>query len=94
MLLIQDGGPKVDLRNALKIDAAQHGLVADTTDPHRLDRLGRYFQNMDRVVVSCHFELSPDFRATFRSLGAVRIAREFSRPECPAEIAPPDDVGG
>ncbi len=59
VLLIDDGGPAVELRNALKIDAAQHDLFADTTDPHRLDRLGRYLQNMDRVVVSCHSDVPP-----------------------------------
>lgn len=69
ILLIDDGGPKVDLRYALKIDAAQHDLLADTTDPHRLDRLGRYLQNMDRVVVSCSMERRPAWAFVLRAAG-------------------------
>ncbi len=69
VLLINDGGPSVTLRNCLQIDAAQHDLVADTADPHRIDRLGRYLQNMDRVVVSCPMEHRPAWSAVLRAAG-------------------------
>lgn len=69
VLLIDDGGPEVNLLNSLRIDAAQHDLVAETTDPHRLDRLGRYLQNMDRVVVSCPMERRPAWAFVLRAAG-------------------------
>lgn len=92
VLLIDDGGPPVNLLNSLKIEAAQHDLVADTTDPHRLDRLGRYLQNMDRVVVSCHFDVSPYCQSAVRSMGPVRNAGKFPRADGNAEIAAPCNV--
>lgn len=69
VLLILDGGPKVELNNALTIDAAQHDLVVDTDDPHRLDRLGRYLQNMDRVVVSCPVNRRQSWAFVLRAAG-------------------------
>lgn len=69
VLLINDGGPEVKLSNSLVIDAAEHGLLADTTDPHNLDRLGRYLQNMDRVVVSCSVARRPAWVFVLRAAG-------------------------
>jgi lipopolysaccharide/colanic/teichoic acid biosynthesis glycosyltransferase len=69
VLLIEDGGPEVNLRNALRISAEQHDIVADVTDPHRLDRLGRYLQNMDRVVVSCPVERRLAWAFVLRAAG-------------------------
>lgn len=69
VLLIEDGGPKVDLPGAVRIDAAQHDLVPNTTDPHRLDRLGRYLQNMDRVVVSCQVNRRQSWALVLRAAG-------------------------
>ena len=69
VLLIEDGGPKVNLLNSLRIDAAQHDLRVDTTDPHHLDRLGRYLQNMDRVVVSCPVDRRQAWAFVLRAAG-------------------------
>lgn len=55
-LVIDDGGPKVDIPGAIRIEARDFGLVADLGDPHALDRLGMILHNIDRVVVSSPIE--------------------------------------
>lgn len=52
-LVIDDRGEPVRLAHAFHVDAWEHGLVPDLSDPHMLNRIGRYLTNMDRVVVSC-----------------------------------------
>ena len=52
-LVIDAGGPPMHIPDAYRIDAAKHGLVPSLEDPHALDRLSRYLQNMDEVIVSC-----------------------------------------
>ncbi|MCT2401603.1 sugar transferase [Novosphingobium mangrovi (ex Huang et al. 2023)] len=52
-LIIDDGGPQVNLRGAIRISAAAMGLRPDLNDPHSLDRLGLVLRNIDRVIVSC-----------------------------------------
>jgi lipopolysaccharide/colanic/teichoic acid biosynthesis glycosyltransferase len=55
-LVIEAGGPPLDMPNAYRIDAAEHGLVPSLEDPHALDRLSRYLINMDQVIVNCALE--------------------------------------
>ena len=55
-LHIEAGGPPTPIRDAIRIDAAELGLVPDIDDPDALDRIGRTLLNMDRVIVSCPFE--------------------------------------
>ena len=52
VLVIQAGGPEVNIRDAYRIDAREHGLIASLDDPHLFDRLGQYLRNMDEVIVS------------------------------------------
>ena len=52
-LLIDAGGPAMDIPDAYRIDALAHGLVPSLGDPHALDHLARYLQNMDEVIVNC-----------------------------------------
>ncbi|WP_098108644.1 sugar transferase [Novosphingobium sp. PC22D] len=52
-LVVDDGGPRIDIRGAIRVSAAAMGLRADLKDPHALDRLGLVLRNIDRVVVSC-----------------------------------------
>lgn len=52
-LIIDDGGPQVNLRGAIRISAAAMGLRPNLKDPHSLDRLGLVLRNIDRVIVSC-----------------------------------------
>ena len=69
VLVIEDSGPEVHLRNAIHINAEEHGLAPDTSDPHRLDRLGRYLLNMDRVVVSCPINKRMEWTFALRASG-------------------------
>ncbi|MGB3166569.1 MAG: exopolysaccharide biosynthesis polyprenyl glycosylphosphotransferase [Alteraurantiacibacter sp.] len=55
-LVIRAGGPQLTLHEAHHVDASQHGLVPDASDPHALDRLGKYLRHMDEVIVSCRDE--------------------------------------
>jgi lipopolysaccharide/colanic/teichoic acid biosynthesis glycosyltransferase len=52
-LVIDDGGPLVDLPSAIRLSAASLGLRPNLNDPHALDRVGKVLRNIDRVIVSC-----------------------------------------
>lgn len=63
-LVIHDGGRPVDLPHSYVVNAREHGLVADVSDPHAVNRIGVFLRNMDRVIVSC----SPDRRQAWALL--------------------------
>jgi len=69
LLYIDAGGPQVPLRNAIRLDAEEQGLVPDIDDPNALDRVGRFVANMDRVVVSCAFDRRADWAQILRAAG-------------------------
>jgi len=52
-LIIDDGGPQVNLYGAIRISAAAMGLRPNLYDPHALDRIGLVLRHIDRVVISC-----------------------------------------
>lgn len=52
-LVIDDGGPRVDIRGAIRMSASAMGLKPNLNDPHALDRFGMVLRNIDRVIVSC-----------------------------------------
>jgi lipopolysaccharide/colanic/teichoic acid biosynthesis glycosyltransferase len=52
-LVVDDGGPRVDIPGAIRISASAMGLRANLNDPHALDRFGLVLRNIDRVIVSC-----------------------------------------
>jgi lipopolysaccharide/colanic/teichoic acid biosynthesis glycosyltransferase len=52
-LIIDDGGPQVNLDGAIRISAAAMGLRPNLNDPHALDRIGLVLRHIDRVVISC-----------------------------------------
>lgn len=68
-LLILAGGPAIEWTNGFRIDADAHGVAPDSNDPQAFDRLGRYFLNMDRVVVSCRFEDRNEWAKVLRASG-------------------------
>lgn len=53
LLVIDDGGPKLDIADADVIHAAEHGLVPTLSDPAALNRIGQVLQGVDQVIVSC-----------------------------------------
>jgi lipopolysaccharide/colanic/teichoic acid biosynthesis glycosyltransferase len=53
IVVINDGADAPAEPGVLLVDAAAAGLVPDARDPLMLDRLGRFLENADRVVVAC-----------------------------------------
>jgi lipopolysaccharide/colanic/teichoic acid biosynthesis glycosyltransferase len=51
-LVIDDGGPSVNIPGAYHVSAAAFGLAPDLDDPHTLDRIGMVMRNADRVIIS------------------------------------------
>jgi lipopolysaccharide/colanic/teichoic acid biosynthesis glycosyltransferase len=68
-LIIEAGGPPLDLPYAFRVDAAEHGLVPSLEDPHALDRLSRYLVNMDQVIVNCALEDRADWAKALKGSG-------------------------
>ena len=68
-LVIDAGGPPMQIAHAYRIDAAAHGLVPSLEDPHALDRLSRYLQNMDEVIVNCPLEHRADWAKALKGSG-------------------------
>lgn len=52
-LVILDGGPDLELPEAMHLDAASYGIVPALDNPVALDRIGLLLHAVDRVVVSC-----------------------------------------
>jgi exopolysaccharide biosynthesis polyprenyl glycosylphosphotransferase len=68
-LLIEAGGAPMHVPHAYRIDAAEHGLVPSLEDPHALDRLSRYLQNMDEVIVNCPLDQRGDWAKALKGSG-------------------------
>ena len=64
VLVIDDGGPPIELERAQLVNAAVAGLTPVGDDPFMLDRLGKLLLNQDKVVVSC----PPERRAAWAFL--------------------------
>jgi exopolysaccharide biosynthesis polyprenyl glycosylphosphotransferase len=58
ILVIDDGGPPIELRHCYQINTAHAQLAPSLDDPFFLDRLAQSLRNMDQVIVSC----TPDRR--------------------------------
>lgn len=69
VLIIEDGGPSVEIAGAVRIDAKSAAIDPDRSDPDRLDRFGSYVANMDRVLVSCPIERREDWAFVLRAAG-------------------------
>ncbi|MCX7864138.1 MAG: sugar transferase [Novosphingobium sp.] len=65
-LIIDDGGPRIDLPNAIRVSARELKLEPDLNNPHSLNRVGMVLRNMDRVVVSCPAERRPAWALTLK----------------------------
>ena len=68
-LVIDAGGPPIQVPHAYRIDAIEHGLVPSLEDPHALDRLSRYLQNMDEVIVNCPLDQRGDWAKALKGSG-------------------------
>jgi hypothetical protein len=52
-LIIDDGGPDLELPGVHRLCAAYYGLVPELDNPAALDRIGSVLRYVDRVLVSC-----------------------------------------
>lgn len=52
-MIIDDGGPNVEMKGAIRVSAAALDLRPNLRDPDALDRIGLILRNLDRVIVSC-----------------------------------------
>lgn len=78
ILLIDDGGTSLRVPHAYHIDAREHHLAPDLSDPHMMDRLGLYMMNMDRVMVSCPSDRRSAWALVFKS---ANVSGEIVEPE-------------
>ncbi|MES2302996.1 MAG: sugar transferase, partial [Pseudomonadota bacterium] len=78
VLLIDDGGAALRIPHAYHIDAREHHLAPDLSDPHMMDRLGLYMMNMDRVMVSCPADRRGAWALVFKS---ANVSGEIIDPE-------------
>lgn len=78
ILLIQDDGIALRVPHAFHIDAQEHHLAPDLSDPHMMDRLGLYMMNMDRVMVSCPSNRRAAWALVFKS---ANVSGEIVDPE-------------
>lgn len=69
VLIIDDGGPPVTEAHAYTVSVGDHMLDIDADNPRALDQLGRYVQNMDRVIVSCPMEKRKHWAFFLRAAG-------------------------
>jgi polysaccharide biosynthesis protein PslA len=69
VLIIDDGGPKVASPHAYTVNVGDNRLDIGFDDPRALDRLGRYVENMDRVIVSCPMEKRKHWAFFLRAAG-------------------------
>lgn len=67
VLLLDDQGAPLRVPHAYHIDAREHHLAPDLSDPHMMDRLGLYMMNMDRVMVTCPPERRSAWALVFKS---------------------------
>ncbi len=63
-LVINDGGPEMNLAHANHADARALGLVPTLDDPRALNRIGQVLAGVDRVIVSC----SPERRQAWATI--------------------------
>jgi exopolysaccharide biosynthesis polyprenyl glycosylphosphotransferase len=69
VLQIDAGGPPMRIAYAYRVDASEHGLVPTLDDPHALDRLARYLQNMDQVIVNCPTDMRAAWARVLKGSG-------------------------
>jgi len=80
VLVIDDGGPELELPHSYRISAIELGLCPALDDPHQLNRIGGYLHNMDRVVVSCIPERRLEWSFVLKGSGVNgEIVSDFAR---------------
>jgi len=68
VVVVEDGGPAIDIDGAYRIAAEDQGLRPDLADPHMQDLLGRWFAPMDRVIVSTSADKRADWALALKGV--------------------------
>lgn len=66
-LVIEDGGPAIDLPGTRRADAAALGLDPSIDNPDALNRIGLLLEGVDRVVINCTQERRAAWTRILRS---------------------------
>ena len=69
VLIVQDGGPVVEVDGAEKVDLTGFDLEGAVSDPESLDRVGKLMRGKDRVVVSCSVDRRLHWARIMRAAG-------------------------
>ncbi len=69
VLIIEDGGPAVELSHAFRINAGEVGLSPSLDDPLMLNLFATYVRHMDEVIVSCPPERRSRWAMVLKSIG-------------------------
>ena len=69
VLLIEDGGPAIDLPHASRVTAESSLIEGAQSDPAALDLLGRAMRYNDRVIVSCPIDRRVFWARIMRAAG-------------------------
>jgi exopolysaccharide biosynthesis polyprenyl glycosylphosphotransferase len=69
VLIIDAGGPQVDLSAAFRINARLENLAPTSNCPDFLDRFGKLTKNMDRVIILCPYDEREQWTPTLRASG-------------------------
>ncbi len=78
-LIIVDGLPGASGVRSNVVLARDAGLRPDITCPHMLDRLGKLFQSVDRVMIACPERLHRDWTLVLKSTGVEgEVHHDFS----------------
>ena len=94
VLIIEDGGPPLELSNTYRISAAEHGLQPALDDPHALDLLARYLRNMDQVIVSCPPDRRVDWAMVLKGSGVQgEVLSDYMREIGALGVVHRDEIG-
>src|SRR4029079_6020312 len=94
VLVIDDGGPAVDLQHTYGVSGAALGLNPALDDPHTLDQFARCVRNMDQVIVSCAPERRLDWARLLKGSGVHgEVLSEFMREIGALGVIQRDEIG-
>jgi exopolysaccharide biosynthesis polyprenyl glycosylphosphotransferase len=94
VLVINDGGPPVDLPHTYRISAVELSLNPALDDPHTLDQFARCVRNMDQVIVSCTPERRLDWARVLKGSGVHgEVLSEFMREIGALGVIQRDEIG-
>ncbi|MBO0749522.1 MAG: exopolysaccharide biosynthesis polyprenyl glycosylphosphotransferase [Porphyrobacter sp.] len=94
VLVIDDGGPLVELPHTYRVATADVALSPALDDPHALDLFARYVRNMDQVLVSCPPERRVAWAMVLKGSGVQgEVLSDFMREIGALGVVHRDEIG-